>query len=404
MPAFLFRGFCSAAELPAVEVFCDFYRIFAMNIDGQWVGSLAGTNEGVVLLSIDSDRSDEAIAAIFEENRSEGSYGIGFDITSAGDGFTGVSSSIFVYDENFNRVSPSASLGARLPTKVSLCFELRDGMLHGDWSTDVETKGTLVLQRGWPRGERSTHVEKVNDWDGYKKWANNLRPRSGAPSIFRGQSDSSYELTSSFHRTGRVRLDRFHGEDMPELRGYVDSFANLHFDLNRSEDYGALVALAQHHGFPTPLLDWTDSPYVAAFFAFCDVLNEPRERRPECVRVYSLSGGYRKKYSIDRFAVNNPYPTVAPIRFPARSNPRILAQQGLFTVSNVADIEAYIRYREDVDGERYLNCVDIPAECAFDALSDLGYMGITHASLFPGLDGLCRALKHKFFQRDIGGC
>lgn len=70
-------------------------------------------------------------------------------------------------------------------------------------------------------------------------------------------------------------------------------------------------------------------------------------------------------------------------------------------VTNVAYLEHYIQFLEAQVNERFLYAADIPVECAVDVLQDLRFMGLTAATMFPGLDGAGRAIKHKMsFRRD----
>ena len=71
-------------------------------------------------------------------------------------------------------------------------------------------------------------------------------------------------------------------------------------------------------------------------------------------------------------------------------------------LSNVVDIEALIALTETQASETgldFLTTIDLPLADARQGLDELRHMGITHASLFPGVDGVCLELADRFFAR-----
>jgi hypothetical protein len=72
-------------------------------------------------------------------------------------------------------------------------------------------------------------------------------------------------------------------------------------------------------------------------------------------------------------------------------------QQSIFMISNVADIEKLVLKTASDNGYDYLTAFDIPAIERNKALADLSMMGISAASLFPGIDGICEHMKFRNF-------
>ena len=75
----------------------------------------------------------------------------------------------------------------------------------------------------------------------------------------------------------------------------------------------------------------------------------------------------------------------------------MIPQQAASTVTNIDDIESYIRSKETAE-KTYLWAIDLPVSQRREVANDLRYMGITAGSLFPGLDGMCEELKERNFE------
>lgn len=268
----------------------------------------------------------------------------------------------------------------------------QDDGLAGEWRSGNRKGGRIGLARTVGTGE--VVPEKCADWAEFKAWATRSREEGDAVA-YRGHGDSRFRLRTSLHRAGRHRLERYCLETLLQFRDHAEAVSGMRFDLNDENDYSILLGLAQHHGLPTPLLDWTSSPYIAAFFAFSDAL-EFAEMRPDAshVRIYGLTRGFVKASSSPVVELPRVRPYVASLSISPRNNPRLYAQQGLFLITNVAEVEAFVCRLEQESGRHALIAADVPVASASEALEDLAFMGLTAATLYPGLDGVCRMMRH----------
>ncbi len=269
-----------------------------------------------------------------------------------------------------------------------------DATLKLTWKTDTGVTGACELPRSsadQPSQLRVLH----NDWKEYKASVATLE---GRRYLYRGQK-GQYRLRTAFHRTGRADLISFLLEDIQALNRQLSARMKHVFNLLIPDELGAFISLAQHHGYPTPLLDWTYSPYVAAFFAYRGVSNEQAGRATpeESVRIWVFDQAqWRADWAQPlQLLLAEPYVSVG--EFMAIENERMIPQQAASTVTNIDDIETYIRSKESA-GKTYLWAIDLPVRARKEVIRELGYMGITAGSLFPGLDGSCEELRERNFD------
>jgi hypothetical protein len=160
----------------------------------------------------------------------------------------------------------------------------------------------------------------------------------------------------------------------------------------------------QHHWAPTRLLDWSYSPYVAAYFA---VNQEPdADGALWMVHGASLLQGMIEKAKAEGrpqgYLLNQAFHYGVPelkrelfITEARRPPARMVAQQGLYTLANhvLADHGAILGRCLHNDQEcTRLAKITIPARAKAEFMRYLNFMNVNARSLFPGVDGLGRAV------------
>lgn len=235
-------------------------------------------------------------------------------------------------------------------------------------------------------------------WAEFRRWALEVNEESQAPYIFRGHKSSRYALSSSLHRTGRRNMLKYHEDNVPRLKRHFEAHTGKTVDLSNIDEYMGLLTFAQHHGYPTPLLDWTESPFVAAYFAFED----HRQIDPEdlSVRIYCLDSMLVRMNPPPRHIVDPRY-CLHPSRYPSPGNPRALAQQSIYMLTTVGHCEsllsAILHSVKDVENYRPSLAIDILRSEKAIAMRDLRLMGINAASIYGGMDGVFKAQRELDF-------
>lgn len=250
---------------------------------------------------------------------------------------------------------------------------------------------------------------EVNTWEELQRglfeddWAPGLQ-RFRSSYVYRGLEDSRYNLTTSLNRQGESHLER-------HLLRNFKKYSQLSNPPNSEWHW---MALAQHHGLPTRLLDWSYSPLVALHFATADHAKYDRDsiiwavNYVDCKRylpdqlssVVDREGSYILTTDMLDQATKNleglsamrerPFPVFFE---PPSIDGRIVNQYAVFSMMSDPNIriddwllESEVRWFK----------IKIPRDLLWQARDRLDQANLTERVLFPGLGGLATWLRRHY--------
>ena len=254
---------------------------------------------------------------------------------------------------------------------------------------------------------------RVSSWNQLSDelFAGALKPELGrfrSSYVFRGDPDARGDLRTSLMRLGGA-YRQVEQHLLRDLRKYaMDQF------VAHGDSIWNWLAVGQHHGLPTRLLDWTYSPLVALHFATADIETFDRDgviwcadylqaarwlpERLRCILEREAVGVFTAEMLYAAAPTLEDFDRLSEGEFvvflePPSLDARIVNQFALFALmsSATARLDRWLEQRPELARR-----IIVPAELKWEVRDKLDQSNITERVLFPGLDGLCLWLKRYY--------
>ena len=210
--------------------------------------------------------------------------------------------------------------------------------------------------------------------------------------FFRGEARDYYSLVPKVGRLTKPGINLGYYDEHSIFERFKNQAVALTQTTPKSD--WEWLALAQHHGLPTRLLDWTTNPLIALYFAVGKELTDVDIEREKVTRA-DYDGGAAfyfltiKSSFIDTSSVSEPLSHErVGIYKPSHVSPRIRAQSGLFTIQPNPRKPLNESLKEKAVRKYF-----IPREARETLRRELRLFGVHDASVFPDLDGLSSYLQ-----------
>ncbi len=231
--------------------------------------------------------------------------------------------------------------------------------------------------------------------------------RFRSPYVFRGAQNKKYKLRSALHRMG-PNYREIEKHLLRNFRRYA------HRDVVECDSVFHWMSVAQHHGLPTRMIDWTYSPFIAIHFATAQINKFDRDG---CIYMFNFVAAKKflpedlqenlleeggDVFNVSQLAdkINRLkdlkvlYPEIFPIFMePPSLDDRMVNQYALFSFMSDIDFTLHAWLKSHPELARK---IIIPKEIKWELRDKLDQANITERLLFPGLDGLSMWLKRQY--------
>ena len=303
--------------------------------------------------------------------------------------------------------------GERFPAKIHV--------FSGKVNSFFDFPSTNAAGRGWCCRASNERMEqsRITSWNELMEalydgaWMPDIR-RFRSPFAYRGLPDTQYTLATSLMRLGG-NYTELEGHLLRNFKKYA------HRDVVQRDSYWHWLSVAQHHGLPTRLLDWTFSPLVALHFLTATIELFDRDGLIWCVDyrkahaclpdflqqqlagegadifTVEMLSEIESLVALDRFSdTTSPFPLFFE---PPSLDDRIVNQYALFSVLSdpTLGMDTWLESHPGL-----CRRILVPAGLKWEIRDKLDQANINERVLFPGLDGLSLWLKRMYFPRNNG--
>jgi hypothetical protein len=217
-----------------------------------------------------------------------------------------------------------------------------------------------------------------------------IRQAPGTRLLFRGQNVDK-PLLPRIARNTQVPYDRLNEAEQAMLSRFQKESLPFLSGLKPANDWEWL-SLAQHQGLPTRLLDWTGNALAGLWFA----VHNPSPSDFGVLWILSVDPATQKTPT----KTNPVFSATRTFLFqPFHIDRRIAAQAGWFSAHKYVEAKSkFIGLETNTRFSHHLTRCLIPADRFKPLLKELRSMGVTEATLFPGLPGLCGEVSAELFD------
>jgi hypothetical protein len=256
---------------------------------------------------------------------------------------------------------------------------------------------------------------ELGTWENFEAHVKALRQnhKGDSPLLFRGQSDATWRLTTTLERAGHKEMSfASYYEVVNRIKPEIETLMGTNWetplnpDMNRLlRDYGSLMEALQrpdvyrylvhlrHHGFPSPLLDWTRSQYIAAYFAFA----QPAKSADGLKSIYIFSE--RSEFT------KNDRPRIVRLGPYIRSHRRHFLQQSDYSICVLFNNVLHFEPHDKVFGlgcphQDILAKINIPSTERLKVLKSLDEHNLNAFSLFGTEESLMETMAIRALEID----